>query len=75
MEFLTALYGILELSVLMILFQILIIRGIKEASRHVEGCSKRKAVMKNISTTSVMLIFVLMVTAFPYFIAKQVEFL
>ena len=75
-EFLTALYGILELSVLiMILFQILIIRGIKDASRYVEGGSKRKAVMKNVSTTSVVLIFVLMVTAFPYFIAKQVEFL
>ena len=54
-EFLTALYGILELSVLItILFEILITLGIKEASRHVEG----------------VLIFVLIVTAFPYFIAK-----
>ena len=31
--------------------------------------------MKNISTTSVVPIFVLILTAFPYFIAKQVEFL
>ena len=74
-EFIIALYGILEFSALvMILFQVLIIKGIKEASRHLEDGSKRKAHMKNISTTIVILILVLMVTAFPYFIAKQVEF-
>ena len=75
-EFLIALYGILEFSALvMIFFQLLIIKGIKEASRHLEDGSKRKAHMKNISTTIVILILVLMVTAFPYFIAKQVEYL
>ena len=75
-EFIITLYGILEFSVLvMILFQLLIIKGIKEASRHLEDGSKRKAHMKNISTTIIILIFVLMVTAFPYFIAKQIEFL
>ena len=75
-EFIIALYGILEFSALvMILFQVLIIKGIKEASRHLEDGSTRKAHMKNVSTTIVILILVLMVTTFPYFIAKQVEFL
>ena len=74
-HYLIAFYGILEFSALvMIFFQILIIKGIKEASRHLEDDSTRKAHMKNISTTIVILILVLMVTAFPYFIAKQVEF-
>ena len=75
-HYLIALYGILEFSALvMIFFQLLIIKGIKEASRPLEDGSTRKAHMKNISTTILILIFVLMVTAFPYFIAKQVEFL
>lgn len=69
------LYGILELATLvMILFQILIIRNIKEASENVQGGSNREAHMKNISVTIVMLILILIVTAFPFFIAKQVEF-
>ena len=75
-EFIIALYGILEFSALvMILFQVLIIKGIKEASRHLEDGSTRKAHMKNVSTTIVILILVLMVTTFLYFIGKQVEFL
>ena len=68
-------YGILQLTTLvMILFQILIIRNIKEASESVQGGSDRETQMKNISVTIVMLILILIVTAFPYFIAKQVEF-
>ena len=75
-EFIIALYGILEFSALvMILFQVLILEGIKEACRHLKDGSTRKDHMNNISTTIVILILVLMVTAFPYFISKQVEFL
>ena len=67
-------YGVLELAaVLMIVFTVLLIVEVKAASRRDVAHKRRVGQARDISMVLIIIVFIFMVTTFPYFIMKQFE--
>ena len=70
--------AVLELTVVVqLLLKVLIIREIVASARNIEGEAERRdhTKYKEVAKTVVILIVILIVTALPYFAAKQIEYL
>ena len=70
--------AVLELAVVVqLVLKVLIIREIVASARNIEGEAERRdhTKHKEIAKTILILIAILIVTALPYFVAKQIEYL